>query len=107
MKCARTLYSRASAIPFSGGTCNGPSESAARRNRVHRRWRSHYRTAETRRVTPRAALAFVRRHGVVLESAKGPVPNLAEAAVGAPIRGNWWGHPKGKQIFWLTRAVRD
>ena len=58
-------------------------------------------------MTPRAALAFVRRHGIVLESAKGPVPNLAEAVVGAPIRGNWWGHPKGKQIFWLTRAVRD
>ena len=55
----------------------------------------------------RGALAFVRRHGIVLESAKGPVPNLAEAVVGAPIRGNWWGHRKGKQIFWVTRGVRD
>jgi hypothetical protein len=44
---------------------------------------------------------------VVLESAKGPVPNLAEAVVGARIRGNWWGHPKGKEIFWTTRGVRD
>ena len=57
-------------------------------------------------MTPRAALAFVRRHGVVLEGARGPVPNLAEAAAGAPIRGSWWGHKKGKEIFWLTRAVR-
>jgi hypothetical protein len=58
-------------------------------------------------MTPRAALAFVRRHGVVLEGARGPVPNLAEAVVGARIRGSWWGHRKGKEIFWLTRAVRD
>jgi hypothetical protein len=43
----------------------------------------------------------------VLESARGPVPNLAERVVGRPIRGSWWAHPKGKEIFWLTRAVRD
>jgi hypothetical protein len=58
-------------------------------------------------MTRTAALAFVRRHGVVLEAARGPVPNLAEAAVGAPIRGSWWGHAKGHEIFALTRAVRD
>jgi hypothetical protein len=32
---------------------------------------------------------------------------LAEAAAGGPIRGSWWGHAKGKQIFWLTRVLRD
>ena len=58
-------------------------------------------------MTSRGALAFVRRHGVVLEGARGPVPTLAEAVVGAPIRGSWWGHAKGHEIFWLTRAVRD
>ena len=58
-------------------------------------------------MTPKAALAFVRRHGVVLESARGPVPNLAQAVTGKPIQGSWWGHTKGHEIFWLTRAVRD
>src|SRR5258708_13616387 len=58
-------------------------------------------------MTRRSALAFVKRHGIVLESARGPVPNLAEAVVGRRIRGSWWGHAKGKQIFRLTRAVRD
>ncbi len=58
-------------------------------------------------MTSKAALAFVRRHGIVLEGARGPVPNLAEAVAGAPIHGSWWGHAKGRQIFWLTRAVRD
>jgi len=59
------------------------------------------------RVTPKAALAFVRQHGVVLESARGPVPNFAETVAGKRIRGSWWGHPNGHEIFWLTRAVRD
>ena len=56
--------------------------------------------------TARDALTFVRKHGIVLESAHGPVPNLAEAVAGAPIRGSWWGHRKGHEIFRLTRAVR-
>src|SRR5207245_10128991 len=59
------------------------------------------------RVTPRQAVAFVRKHGVVLESASGPVPSLAQAAAGAPIRGSWWAHPRSHRIFALTRAVRD
>jgi hypothetical protein len=53
------------------------------------------------------AIRFVRQHGVVLESAKGPVPNLAEAIAGAPIRGSWWTHPDGRKIFQATRRVRD
>lgn len=57
-------------------------------------------------MTPRQALAFVRKHGVVLESARGPVPSLADAVAGGPIQGSWWGHPKGRQIFAVTRAVR-
>jgi len=58
-------------------------------------------------MTPRAALALVRRLGVVLEGARGPVVNLAEAVAGERIRGSWWSHPKGQEIFRLTRAVRD
>ena len=58
-------------------------------------------------MTPRQAIAFVRKHGVVLEAAAGPVPSLANAIAGEPIRGNWWGHLRGREIFALTRAVRD
>jgi hypothetical protein len=58
-------------------------------------------------VTPRQALAFVRKHGVVLEAARGPVPSLADAIAGEPIRGSWWSHSRGQEIFALTRAVRD
>ena len=57
-------------------------------------------------MTPRQALAFVEKRGIVLESARGPVPSLAEAIAGKPIRGSWWGHPKGNTIFACSRAIR-
>lgn len=56
---------------------------------------------------PTDAVDFVERHGIVLQAARGPVPSLAEAIAGGPIRGSWWGHPKGKQIFQAAEAVGD
>jgi hypothetical protein len=52
-------------------------------------------------------LAFVEKHGVVLASGKGPVPNIAEAVAKEPIRGSWWGHAKGSEIFHALNAVAD
>jgi hypothetical protein len=60
-----------------------------------------------RHLTPRLAIEFVRKHGVVLESAAGPVPSLAQAIAGARIRGSWWSHPRSHDIFTLTRVIRD
>ena len=56
-------------------------------------------------MSPREAIIFVKRHGVVLQAARGPVPSLAEAIAGGPIRGSWWGHAKGRIIFQATQAV--
>lgn len=53
------------------------------------------------------ALALVRKHGIVLMSARGPVPNLAEAIAGGPIRGSWWGHPDSHAIFRIATAVAE
>ena len=55
----------------------------------------------------RQALAFVKEHGVVLMAARGPAPSLAEAIAGAPLRGSWWGHPRGRQMFRIFDAVSD
>jgi len=52
-------------------------------------------------------VGFVARHGVVLASGKGPVPSLSEAVAGEPIRGSWWSHPKGKEIFSALGIVAD
>jgi hypothetical protein len=58
-------------------------------------------------MTPKQGLAFVKRHGVVLQAARGPVPSLAEAIVGGPIRGSWWAHPKGKEIYRVAAAISE
>jgi hypothetical protein len=58
-------------------------------------------------VTPKQGLAFVERHGVVLQAARGSAPSLAEAVAGEPIRGSWWGHPKGREIFRVAEAVSE
>jgi hypothetical protein len=54
---------------------------------------------------PEEGLEFVEQHGVVLQAARGPVPSLAEAIAGGPIRGSWWGHPKGREIFRVAQAI--
>ena len=58
-------------------------------------------------MTTAQALRFVGTHGVVLESAAGPVPSLVAAIVGEPVRGSWWGHPLSHEIFSVTRGVRE
>ena len=58
-------------------------------------------------MTPKEAVAFVEQHGIVLQAARGPFPSLAEAIAGEPIRGSWWGHPKGREIFHAAEAVCD
>jgi hypothetical protein len=51
------------------------------------------------------ALEWLREQGIVLQSAKGPVPNLADWVAGEPIRGSWWGHPAGREIFAVLGQV--
>ncbi len=50
---------------------------------------------------------FVRIHGVVMETAKGPVPTLAHAVAAEPIRGSWWAHPNAHAIHAATLEARD
>jgi hypothetical protein len=56
-------------------------------------------------MTADEAISFIKKHGVVLASAKGPVPRLTEAIVNEPIKGSWWAHPRSHQIFSVLQAV--
>ena len=53
------------------------------------------------------ALAWVRECGIAVESARASVPSLAHVVAGKPLRGSWWAHPKGNDIFQLSRSIRD
>ena len=44
---------------------------------------------------------------MVLQSAKGSVPNVAEFIAGGPIRGSWWGHPKVSLIYEILGVIDD
>ena len=57
-------------------------------------------------MTPKQALRFVKIRGIVLESARSSLPNLAQTIAGQPISGSWWKHPKGNAIFLCSRAIR-
>lgn len=58
-------------------------------------------------MTAGQAIAFIKEHGVILASAKGPVPRLTEAIVGGPIRGSWWAHPRSHHIYAILQTVTD
>ncbi len=61
----------------------------------------------TKCATAQEALAFVREHGVVLASARGPAPRLTEAIIGEPIKGSWWAHAQSHQIYVILKAVTE
>ncbi len=72
-----------------------------------RRQASGVRKKRTARRPATRWLAFVKKHGVVLASARGPVPSVAEAVAGEPIVGSWWAHPKGRAIFAALSELDD
>jgi hypothetical protein len=52
-------------------------------------------------------LDWVCEQGLVLQSARGPLPTLAEHIAGESIRGSWWGHSSGHEIFAALNRVLD
>jgi len=57
--------------------------------------------------TAAEALAFIEKHGVVLQAARGPLPNLVEAIAGETIGGSWWGLRLGSSIYAILEQVSD
>ena len=47
------------------------------------------------RIDQNQVSAWIERHGIVLERARGAVPSLVAAIAGEPVRGSWWGIPRG------------
>ena len=54
-----------------------------------------------------AAGELLEAQGLLLESAKGPIPNVAQLVAGERITGSWWGHPAAHEIFEVINELAD
>jgi len=45
--------------------------------------------------------------GMLLESARGPIPSVAELVAGGPISGSWWAHPASHDIYRVINELAD
>jgi hypothetical protein len=52
-------------------------------------------------------MAVLIDNGMLLQSARGPLPNVAELVAGEPIKGSWWAHPKSDAIFTALNKLAD
>jgi hypothetical protein len=98
---------RAAAKRPAGRHASTGSASPRSRGAASRKPAPQRRPARRRRTPANRWLRFVEQHGVVLASARGPVPCVAEAVAGQPIVGSWWAHPKGKAIFAALSELDD
>ena len=51
--------------------------------------------------------ALLAERGVLLESARGPIPNVAELIAGEAIAGSWWAHRASHAIFAAINELAD
>ena len=51
-------------------------------------------------------LSALEEHGLLLES-DALLPSVASLVVGAPVKGSWWSHPKGRAIFAACGMLAD
>lgn len=59
-------------------------------------------------MTGRDAVSFIEKHGLVLQSAHvAGIPSLVDFIAAEKIKGSWWGHPKGHEIFRVLGEVLD
>jgi hypothetical protein len=92
-----------------------PTKTRTRQKRATKPKRAAQpKRAARRKSAPRSAtrggsrwVKLVENQGLMLASARGGIPNVAEAVAGAPIVGGWWAHPKGKAIFAALSEIDD
>jgi hypothetical protein len=58
-------------------------------------------------MTSMEPMVVLLEQGMLLESARGPIPNVAELVAGEPIRGSWWSHPSSHAIIEDLNALAD
>jgi len=53
--------------------------------------------------------ALLKKHGAItiVPTGRAGVPSIVELVTGGPIRGSWWAHPKGKEIFRVATELEE
>jgi hypothetical protein len=51
-------------------------------------------------------LASLKEHSLLLQT-DANLPSVCALVTGAPVRGSWWSHPRGKDIFRVNCALAD
>lgn len=54
-----------------------------------------------------AALALLESCGGLLLESDPELPSVAALIAGGPVRGSWWGHPLGSEIYHILSALSD
>ena len=53
------------------------------------------------------ARALVDEHGVIMLASHATLPSLVTAIAGEPVRGSWWAHAHGHEIFRIATALEE
>ena len=53
------------------------------------------------------ALEGIAARGLATMTTQGPLLSLVALVAGGPVRGSWWSHPRGQEIFRVAGAVDD
>src|ERR1700730_17819761 len=53
-----------------------------------------------------SVLTELKRCGVLLMT-DNRLPNFVSIIIEEPIKGSWWGHPKGKEVFHILERLHD
>ncbi len=62
--------------------------------------------AKRRAAIPTKVLKAVEQFGLLMQS-DSKLPSVVTLTVGKPIRGSWWGHPKGDTIHMINNELKD
>lgn len=50
---------------------------------------------------------MLRERGVMTLVRAGHVPSIVQEVCGGPVRGSWWGHPRGRIIYAIASALEE
>ena len=67
---------------------------------------SSYNSIIALRPELKIVLASLKENGLLLQT-DASLPSVCALVTGAPVRGSWWAHPRGQEIFRVNSDLED